>query len=52
MGKAYKAQKPKKDEEVKRLNEDHVKRHSIPESENAAKIRNARVVGTRNNRLS
>ena len=52
MAKAAKAQKPKKDEEVKRLNDLHVKKHSVPANRNDAKFRNKRVIGTVNNRLS
>ena len=52
MAKRIVAKQPDDDLSVKKLNEMHVERHKISDNENSAKVRNRRVVGTVNNRLS
>jgi len=52
MPKAVKAQKPEGDQQVKKLNEVHMKKHQVPDNRNAAVVLNKRVVGQVNNRLS
>ena len=47
-----KALPPEQDDNLRKLNEEMLERHSVPENDNAAKVKNRRVVGGVNNRLS